>query len=89
PMPWSVIAADGAPAPRSLPNAALLYALEEASESQRIGETVLLALVVLGEDGPGKSHTIALSAVLSALGRIGLEQEARNLAIEAALANGV
>ncbi len=89
PMPWSVIAADGAPAPRFLPNAALLYALEEASESQRIGETVLLALVVLGEDGPGKSHTIALSAVLSALGRIGLEQEARNLAIEAALANGV
>ncbi len=89
PMPWSVIAADGAPPPRFLPNAALLYALEEASESQRIGETVLLSLVVLGEDGPGNSHTIALSAVLSALGRIGLEQEARNLAIEAALANGV
>ncbi len=89
PMPWSVIAADGVSPPRLLPNAALLYALEEASQSQRIGETVLISLVVLGEDGPGKSHTIALSVVLSALGRIGLEQEARNLAIEAALANGV
>jgi hypothetical protein len=89
PLQWSVIAADGELVSRPLPNAALLYALEEASESQRIGETVLLSLVVLGERGPAESHTLALSAVLTALGRIGLEQEARNLAIEAALANGV
>jgi hypothetical protein len=72
-----------------VPNAALLYALDEASEARRIGETVLLSLIVLGEQGPGESHAYALSTVLTALGRIGLESEARALAIEAALASGI
>ncbi|MFQ5775987.1 MAG: hypothetical protein ACE5GS_15810 [Kiloniellaceae bacterium] len=89
PLPWSLIAANGEPVSRLLPNAALLYALEEASDARRIGETVLLSLVVLGEGGPAQSHTLALGAVLSALTRVGLEREARALAIEAALANGV
>ena len=89
PLSWSVIAANGAPAGRPAPNAALLYALVEAGEARRIGETVLLSLVVLGEQGPGDSHVFALSTVLTALRRIGLESEARALAIEAALANGI
>lgn len=89
PMPWSLIAANGAPVARPLPSAALLYALDEASEARRVGETVLLSLVLLGEAGPSQSHTLALGRVLSALGRIGLDDEARSLAIEAALANGV
>lgn len=89
PLPWSLIAANNEPSRRPLPNAALLYALEEASEGRRVGETVLLSLIVLGEDGPGQSHTLALGSVLEALTRVGLEREARALAIEAALANGV
>jgi hypothetical protein len=89
PLSWSLIAAQGQPASQLLPDAALLYALDEASESRRLGETVLLSLIVLGEHGPGASHTFALSAVLAALGRIGLEAEARALAIEAALAHGI
>lgn len=89
PLPWSLIAADGEPMEAPLPNAALLYALEEASEARRVGETVLLSLIVLDEGGPAEAHTLALGAVLTALNRIGLEQEARALAIEAALAHGV
>ncbi len=89
PLSWSLIAANGEPAGRLVPNAALLYALAEASESRRIGETVLLSLIVLGERGPGESHAYALSTVLSALSRVGLESEARELAIEAALASGI
>ncbi len=89
PLPWSLIAADGEPVGRRAPNAALIYALEEASESRRLGETVLLSLIVLGEAGPGGSHAVALSTVLAALSRVGLEKEARALAIEAALANGI
>ena len=89
PLPWGQIAAEGEAANRAAPNAALLYALDEASESRRIGETVLLSLIVLGADGPGESHAYALSVALAALGRVGLETEARALAIEAALANGI
>lgn len=89
PMPWNTIAAEADVPARPLPAAALLYALQEASESQRVGETVLLALVVLGTAGPADSHVLALSSAIAALSRVGLEKEARALAIEAALANGV
>ena len=83
------VAAEGDTVNLIAPNAALLYALDEASESRRIGETVLLSLIVLGPGGPGDSHAFALSAALTALARVGLEAEARGLAIEAALANGI
>ena len=89
PLTWGQIAAEGEAANRVAPSAALLYALDEASESRRIGETVLLSLIVLGPGGPGESHAFALSAALTALTRVGLEAEARGLAIEAALANGI
>ncbi len=89
PLSWGQIAAEGEAVNRIAPNAALLYALDEASESRRIGETVLLSLIVLGAEGPGESHAYALSAALTALTRVGLETEARTLAIEAALASGI
>ncbi len=72
-----------------LPSAALLYALDEASEMRRLGETVLLALLVLGENGPANCHPMALNAALSGLMRAGLQGEARALAIEAAIAKGI
>ena len=70
-------------------NASVLFALEGASGSGRLGETVLLSLLVLGKAGPGGSHLLALERVLTALSNVGLEREARLLAIEAALARGV
>lgn len=72
-----------------LPATALLYALKEASEMRRLGETVLLVLLVLGEEGPAQSHPMALNAALSGLMQAGLEREARALAIEAAIAKGI
>lgn len=96
-MSWSRIAALGDASPAVPPDAALIYALEDASEGRRLGETVLLSLIVLGEggdQGTGETslrdvHTLALGAVLSSLVRVGLRDEARTLAIEAALALGV
>ena len=89
PLPWNAIAAASAPEARPLPNAALLYALQDAGESGRVGEAILFSLAVLGQAGPADSHILALSTVLTALNRVGLGNEARALAIEAALANGV
>jgi hypothetical protein len=71
------------------PDAALIYALSEASQLDKLGETVLLALLALGEEGPGGAHPLVLHEVLAALMRVNLKQEARLLAIEAAVANGI
>jgi hypothetical protein len=51
--------------------------------------TVLLALLALGEEGPGEAHPLVLHEVLSALAQVDLAHEARLLAIEAAVANGI
>ncbi|MCR9214391.1 MAG: hypothetical protein NXI13_11790 [Proteobacteria bacterium] len=59
--------------------------LEIASEREYIGETIALALTVLGEAGPSGVSTTTLSTVLNSLKRIGMEAEARNLALEAAI----
>ena len=56
---------------------------------RRLGETVLLSLLALGESGPGDADPVVLSRVLSSLRNIGLEAEARALAVEAALAAGL
>ena len=52
-------------------------------------ETVLLALYALGSDGPGGANPIMLSRAIASLRLIGLDGEARALAIEAAIAAGV
>jgi hypothetical protein len=48
-----------------------------------------LALLALGEAGPASSHPLVLHEVLAALTRVDLVAEARMLAIEAAVANGI
>ncbi len=71
------------------PDTALIYALSEASQLGRRGETVLLSLLALGEGGPGQCHPLVLHEVLRALTRVDLGHEARLLAIEAAVAHGI
>jgi hypothetical protein len=91
PMTWSeLVGIEPAVAvDRAVPDTALVYALSEASYSGRLGETVLLALLALGEAGPAGSHPLVLHEVLAALTRVDLVAEARMLAIEAAVANGI
>ena len=52
------------------------------------GEAVLLSLIAMGQDGPGSLDASGLSAVVRLLRSVGLEQEARSVAIEALVANG-
>ncbi len=67
---------------------ALKAMLRAAAESLRVGETVLLALVALGETGLDKADADTLNRVVTFLRVVGLDREARELAVEAALANG-
>ena len=55
----------------------------------RLGETVLLALLALGDEGPAGASPLLLREVLISLRAIGFHKEARALAIEAALAAGI
>jgi tetratricopeptide (TPR) repeat protein len=72
-----------------IPNAALFFNLAEAAAGGRRGETVLLALMNLGEGGPGQVNPIVLSRILRSLRDIGLIPEARAIAFEAIVAAGI
>ena len=69
----------------SLSNQVIERNLQNAAAAGRIGETIALSLAALGTEGPGMASTETLTIVLAALKSIGLEAEARQLALEAAV----
>ena len=70
------------------PSLALWQVLEQASSQGRIGGTVLAALVALDNAGGGLQPQV-VAGVVSNLVRVGLEDEARRLALEIALSSGL
>jgi len=70
------------------PQPAVWFKLRAASEDGRIGETVLLGLLALGGTEPDQVSPVDLYTVLQRFRAAGLEAEARQLAVEAALAAG-
>ncbi|MCC3861813.1 hypothetical protein [Pseudemcibacter aquimaris] len=50
-------------------------------------EAIILSLIAMGEDGPGKLDAAGVSTVIRLLRSFGLEQEARAVALEALVAN--
>jgi len=71
-----------------VPSPALVRSLESASLNKRLGETVLLGLLALGDVGPSSAAPSTLRTVIRALNGVGLAAEARALALEAALGRG-
>jgi len=92
PLPGSLWAAllDG---PQRLmapvPEPSLWFGLRDAGAAGRIGETVLLSLLMLGDEGLLAVDPISLHDILGRLRAVHLEPEARALAVEAALAAGL
>ena len=86
---WTQLIGDARPVTTAIPNPALRHALRVASADLRIGETVMLAMIVLGEDGVAGAGAMAVETVVAALRTVGLRHEARALAREAALAAGI
>jgi hypothetical protein len=72
-----------------LPMPQIWHGLSLAAQNGRIGETVLFAVLALNEDGPEGVSPVVLSHVVSSLKAIGLENEARRVAVEASLARGL
>jgi hypothetical protein len=84
PIPlWELASQSPEPQDGYLPETGVLSALKEASDRGQVGATVLLAATALGPNGPQEAHLIALGDALRALQRVGLDAEARRLALEA------
>ncbi len=81
---------DGPPLVASrVPRPALWQGLRIATEDLRLAETVMFALASLGDSGLAQADPDELYRVVAALRLIGLDADARALAVEAAIANGV
>ncbi len=86
---WAQLIGDASPETVTVPNPALRHALRVASEDLRVGETVMLALIVLGKQGVAGAGPMAVEGAVTALRTVGLRKEARALALEAAIAAGI
>ncbi|MDE0044406.1 MAG: hypothetical protein OXU19_00880 [bacterium] len=70
-------------------DAGLVVALSAASRDGRLGEALLLSTILLASQDPSRVDIRSAAAVISALKSLGLEREARLLALEVAFANAV
>jgi hypothetical protein len=84
---WDEVGKTPQPSDGDLPPTGALTALKQAADAGEIGRTVLMVAAVLGPNGAKGAHLIALGDSLRALKRVGLEQEARRLGIEALYAH--
>ncbi|MEN3951069.1 hypothetical protein [Iodidimonas sp. SYSU 1G8] len=73
----------------SMPPLPVWRGLVAAGDAGRVGEAVLLCLVVLGDGGPGKVGPAVLADVIKTLRKVKLERDARALALEALIATGL
>lgn len=89
PALWLASLRDPTVAPALVPRPALRAMARAAAEDVRTGETVLLTLVGLGDSGLDRADPEMLNRAVTHLRMVGLEREARALAVEAALANGL
>ena len=86
---WHALLQPPQRSPVFVPPPAYWPALENAMRARRVGETVLLSILMLGPDGTLGADAALLRDVVVALRTVGLEREGQTLALEAALVNGL
>ena len=86
---WQTLVQPSQRLPVLVPPPAFWPAIENAARAGRVGETVLLAILMLGPDGTLGADAALLRDVVMALRAVGLERDSRTLALEAALVNGL
>lgn len=86
--PWIDLV--GAPLGKEAAQPSLVYRhyLEQAAKAKRLGETALLSLISMGDAAPQKSSPVILGDALSALEAVGLDEDARAIAVEALVIRG-
>lgn len=88
PTDWAALVAVPPAPPAPLPNAALWLDGRDAAANQRLGETVLDTLLMAQSGGRLAAEPIVIAEAVARLRAVGLEADARRLAVEAALAAG-
>ncbi|HEX2115674.1 MAG TPA: hypothetical protein VHM01_14805 [Alphaproteobacteria bacterium] len=78
-----------APQPITLPHPALWLGRDGAASAGRVGEAALFVLDSMGPDGTASVPPQTLIALVQALRAVGLETDARALALEAAISAGL
>lgn len=86
---WRQLAGGDQAGGTSIPDVTLLGRLDAAAAAGRRGEAVVISLVAAGPGGPAAAHPVVLNRVLSALNAVGLQSEARAIAFETVIANGI
>lgn len=61
--------------------------LIRSARQNKPGQAIILSLIAMGKNGPGSLDPSGISAVIRTLRNFGLEQEARNVALEALVIN--
>lgn len=86
PVPlWDAANRAGQPRGGYLPETGVLAELAEAAKRRESARTILVAMRALGPGGPEAANILPLGDSIRALRKIGLETEARRLALEALL----
>lgn len=85
---WALLLDGPLTSATEVPAIGIRYSLRAAARARRTGETVLFALLTLGETGPADASPLAVASAIRTLRAVGLERDARTLALEAALESG-
>ncbi len=84
PIPlWEAASRTPQPATGHLPVTGVLSDLQKAVSARDTARAILIVIHAIGKDGPKGAHMIALGDSIRALKRLGMEKEARLLALEA------
>ncbi|MGE0765783.1 MAG: hypothetical protein AB7L90_04920 [Hyphomicrobiaceae bacterium] len=84
PIPlWEAASRSPQPTTGFLPETGVLSQLQKAAQQREQAKVVLLAMRALGPDSGETAHMITLGDTIRALKRVGLENEARKLGLEA------
>ena len=86
---WALVLDRAATGDISVPSAGIRNSLYHAARTQSRGAAVGLTAVAIGSEGPGADTLPAMEQAIRALSAVGLAAEARQLALEAAVAAGL
>jgi len=86
---WLAQLGNGASVTVQAPNPALVLGLDAAVAGKRTGEIILDSYAMLGDGTLTQIDVADLARVVAALTAVGFKDEARSLALDAALANGL
>jgi hypothetical protein len=91
PADWASVMVPAAAKPAAVPMlpAAVWLDLGSAAADRRPGEVVLTGLVTLADGDRLTTQPVVLARAVEALMRVGLEREARSIAVEAAISGGL